>query len=157
MGKVVKAGGGVFGKSGIAALIQYSKFSHIRLVRGTLVADVVTHQAETLPEMQFKPSVFADEFTAREVSARPFPFFSKLESEALGERYCTENLGTVEQCLLRTKHWNRHLGLSLLYSIAEPQARARIHGLGQLAQNCTLPEHYRAGPSLISASGSYRE
>jgi len=87
IGNFVKVGGRVFGKSRIAAPIPHSKFSHVRLVRGTLIADVVAHQSEALPEMQFKPSVFANEFTPREVSTRPSALFSQLEPETLGEKY----------------------------------------------------------------------
>jgi len=96
MSKVVKGGSRVFGKSGIAALVRHSKFLHIRFVRGTLLANVVTHQSEGSPKMQFNPSVFTDEFTPREVSARPLGFFPKLKLETLRPNYRIENFDAVE-------------------------------------------------------------
>ena len=87
MNKVVESGRRVVGKPWVAALIRDSKFSHVRLVRSTLIADVVAHKSETPPEMQFKPSVSADEFTPCEVSARPFALSSELELEPVGEKY----------------------------------------------------------------------
>jgi hypothetical protein len=44
-----------------------------------------------IPEMQFKTPVFADEFTPRELSARPPTLFSKSEPEAFGEKYGIED------------------------------------------------------------------
>jgi hypothetical protein len=60
---------GVFGKSRITALAHNSKLSHVPLVRGTLVADMVANKSQAETEMQFESTVAPNEFTPRELSA----------------------------------------------------------------------------------------
>ena len=79
-------------------------------MRGALVANVVAHQSETVSEMQFKSSIFSDEYTPREVAARPPALFLKLEPKAVWEKNRVKNFGTIEKYIFRTKHLN-HLAI----------------------------------------------
>jgi hypothetical protein len=86
--------------------------------------------------MQFESSVFADEFTPREVSARPSALFSELEPEAIGKKNQIENFGTVEKCILRVRHWN-HLGFPAVFH-RRAAGTGQNTAPGQLTQNLDL-------------------
>lgn len=131
----------IVGESGILTLIQHPEFTHVGLVRGTVLVYVVTNEAQAVPKVKLKASILSDKLARGERTARSLALPPESKAESLRPQQWLKKFHALLQDVFRTSQE------TLLQTTPDHQSNRKecLVGSVRARWNCFPPSHNEGG------------